>query len=379
MILYPSDSMLPYRKRRLRIVLPLIIVFVLRQIFGIQSAATMMMMIESKGNKVNLFPLSIRLKGRRECEEEDDKFRQDDCAVTTSDRSLVRHRQGQGRECFDTPRGGADFYDQIGTYDDNDDDSSADDEEQNFFKRMESYRERRRSSPSSSIHTDNDGTDGYYFSRGGRPPLYSSAASPPRRQQQSGYKMIRSVQNWFMEKVDPKIPKVVCVVEPSMTLKLRKTFRPLKTIIRLGADYNTQQGVWQFKSSWEDAIIGGKLTLSGNRELQLTKSWQLSVGAVEDLVTRLRFRAAINLQTFQGNIRVGFRTERLTPIDVVEGFSILKRLPLDGKRGNLKLEVKACVSLPEPEIEYSTETQRSLIGMGNIEVSIGEMNLLLDY
>ena len=101
---------------------------------------------------------------------------------------------------------------------------------------------------------------------------------------------------------------------------------------------------------------------------------------MEDLVTRLRFRAAINLQTFQAYARVGFRTERLSPINVMEGFTILKRLPLDGSGGNVKLEVRANVALPEPEIEYSTETQqRSLIGMGDVEVSIDEMNLLLDY
>lgn len=97
-------------------------------------------------------------------------------------------------------------------------------------------------------------------------------------------------------------------------------------------------------------------------------------------MTRLRFRAAINLQTFQAYARVGFRTERLSPINVIEGFTILKRLSLDGSGGNVKLEVKANVALPEPEIEYSTETQqRSLIGMGDVEVSIDEMNLLLDY
>ena len=95
-------------------------------------------------------------------------------------------------------------------------------------------------------------------------------------------------------------------------------------------------------------------------------------GAVEDLVTRLRFRAAINLQTFQAYARVGFRTERLSPINVMEGFTILKRLPLDGSGGNVKLEVKANVALPEPEIEYSTESQRSLIGMGDVEVSIDD-------
>lgn len=194
--------------------------------------------------------------------------------------------------------------------------------------------------------------------------------------------IFQTVSTWWSDSVVPnleKMPKIVCRVEPTTTLKLRKTFRPLKTIIRFGADFNTQLGVWQFQSSWEDAIIGGKLTLAG-KELQLTKSWQLSVGAVEDLVTRLRFRAAINLQTFQAYARVGFRTERLSPINVMEGFTILKRLPLDGSRGNVKLEVKANIALPEPELEYSTETQRSLIGnMGDVEVSIDELNLLLDY
>jgi len=102
-------------------------------------------------------------------------------------------------------------------------------------------------------------------------------------------------------------------------------------------------------------------------------------GAVEDLVTRLRFRAAIDLTTFKAYARIGFRTERLSPINVMEGFTLMKRLPLDGAHGNVKLEVKANFALPEPEIEYSTETQRSLVGMGDIEVSIDELNLLLDY
>jgi hypothetical protein len=63
----------------------------------------------------------------------------------------------------------------------------------------------------------------------------------------------------------------------------------------------------------------------------------------------------------------------------MEGFTLMKRLPLDGNNGHVKLEVKANFALPEPEIEYSTETQRSLVGMGDIEVSIDELNLLLDY
>jgi hypothetical protein len=189
------------------------------------------------------------------------------------------------------------------------------------------------------------------------------------------------VADWWSSTISPNIkswPKIQCRVEPTTTLKIRKTFRPLKTIVRLGADFNTQLGVWQFKSSWEDDIIGGKLTLAG-RELQFSKSWQVSVGAVEDLVTRLRFRAAVDLQTWKAYARVGFRTERLSPINVMEGFTLLKQVPLDGTKGHVKLEVKANFALPEPEIEYSTETQRSLIGMGDIEVNIEELNLVLDY
>jgi hypothetical protein len=190
------------------------------------------------------------------------------------------------------------------------------------------------------------------------------------------------VTDWWTSNISPNIknwPKIQCRVEPTTTLKIRKTFRPLKlTVVRLGADFNTQLGVWQFKSSWEDEIIGGKLTLAG-RELQLTKSWQLSVGAMEDLVTRLRFRAAVDLQTWKAYARVGFRTERLSPMNVVEGFTVFQQVPLDGNKGHVKLEVKANFALPEPEIEYSTETQRSVIGMGDIEVSIEELNLVLDY
>lgn len=197
----------------------------------------------------------------------------------------------------------------------------------------------------------------------------------------SSSSFFQPVQEWWTSNISPNIkswPKIQCIVEPTTTLKIRKTFRPLKTVVRLGADFNTQLGVWQFKSSWEDEIIGGKITLAG-RELQLTKSWQLSVGAVEDLVTRLRFRAAVDLQTWKAYARVGFRTERLRPINVMEGFTIWKQVPLDGTKGHVKLEVKANLALPEPEIEYSTETQRSLVGMGDIEINIEELNLLLDY
>jgi len=201
------------------------------------------------------------------------------------------------------------------------------------------------------------------------------SSSAPSNNTYSKKSVLSSFKEWIS---NGNLPKLQCRVEPNTTLKVRKTFRPLKTIIRLGADFNTQLGVWQFKSSWEDAMIGGKLTLAG-REVQFSKTWLLSVGAVEDLVTRLRLRAAVDLGTMKAYARLGFRTERLSPINVVEGFTMVKQLPLDGNYGHVKLEVKANFAFPEPEIEYSTENHRSFVGMGDIEINIDELNLLLDY
>jgi len=315
--------------------------------------------------------ISIRLPGR---------YYEDD------DEDFARKRRGWatglGREfdLFDT-RGGSHADTPINEDDDHDD------EEEAYYFGMNSARpasSRQAQRPSSSLPRSN-----YLSSGGGGGGSLPGAATPGSgtrytnmNKSYSGRPTVfQSVQEWWTCNIAPTVknwPRIQCRVEPTTTLKIRKTFRPLKTIVRLGADFNTQLGVWQFKSSWEDDIIGGKITLAG-KELQLSKSWQLSVGAVEDLVTRLRFRAAVDLQTWKAYARVGFRTERLSPINIMEGFTLLKQLPLDGNRGNVKLEVKANFALPEPEIEYSTESHRSLVGMGDIEVNIDELNLVLDY
>lgn len=111
-------------------------------------------------------------------------------------------------------------------------------------------------------------------------PFSTGSGSGSNKNSFSRPTVFQSVQEWWTCNIAPTVknwPRIQCRVEPTTTLKIRKTFRPLKTIVRLGADFNTQLGVWQFKSSWEDAIIGGKITLAG-KELQLSKSWQLSVG-----------------------------------------------------------------------------------------------------
>jgi len=215
------------------------------------------------------------------------------------------------------------------------------------------------------VHGTGDGASGGRAGSGRRGANGSGGGNP-----------LTNLREWIT--TSGNLPRIQCRVEPNTTLKVRKTFRPLKTLVELGADFNTQLGVWQFKSSWEDRIIGGKITLAG-REMQFSKTWLLSVGVVEDLVTRLRLRAAVDLGTMKAYARLGFRTERLSPINVVEGFTLTKKLPLDGNYGHVKLEVKANFAFPEPEIEYSTENHRSFVGMGDIEVNIDELNLLLNY
>ena len=220
------------------------------------------------------------------------------------------------------------------------------------------------------------------------PPPYSSSSSMPSdgiaskigTSLRSGSRAIRGT----LREVQDKLPGIQLRVEPSTTLKLRKTFHPLKaTVLRLGADFNAQVGVWQFRSSWEDRVIGGTLSLVG-RELQLSKVWRLTVdqstiGAKEDLVTAVRFRAAVDLGTMKAYARFGFRTEKVSALNVYDGFTLTRRLPLDGRNERINLEFKARFVLPEPELEYSTESQRAMVGLGDVEVNIEELNLLLDY
>lgn len=48
--------------------------------------------------------------------------------------------------------------------------------------------------------------------------------------------------------------------------------------------------------------------------------------------------------------RLGFRTEKIAPLSLKEGVTIRRRLPLDGNEGHAKLEVRANLCLPEPEV-----------------------------
>mmetsp|Transcript_30950 Transcript_30950/g.63237 ORF Transcript_30950/g.63237 Transcript_30950/m.63237 type:complete len:386 (-) Transcript_30950:559-1716(-) len=222
------------------------------------------------------------------------------------------------------------------------------------------------------------------------PPASSSASATSGRRSGEGGGGPGLNLAGALRSVRDNLPRIQLRMEPTTTLKIRKTFNVFRaTVLRLGADFNYQLGVWQFKSSWEDTVIGGKLSLAG-RELQLAKTWRISVdksslGAAEDFVTSVRFRAAMDLSTLRAYARLGFRTERVSPINVYEGFTFVKRFPLDGTdRERIKLEVKANLALPEPEIEYTTDGGggtggRTFVGLGDVEVNVDELNLLFDF
>ena len=197
---------------------------------------------------------------------------------------------------------------------------------------------------------------------------------------QSINKKMRYALGFFQE----KLPGLRLRVEPSTKIKLRKTFYPLgATILKIGADFDAQLGIWQFRSSWEDRVIGGALSVVG-REIQIKKTWRFNldqeqIGSQEDLMTSVRFRAAVDLATLKAYAKVGFRPERIIPFNVYDGFRVARRLPLDGKRDRIKLELKARLALPEPEVGFSTEASKILIGLGDVEMTLEELNLLVNY
>jgi len=188
------------------------------------------------------------------------------------------------------------------------------------------------------------------------------------------------------------LPQVKVRVDPLTSLKIRKNFRWMRTVLSIGADYSTQLGTWSMKYSWEDSLIGGKLLLKGS-ELQLHKSWIFALGGTANLAANLRFKAALDVATGRVSARFGFRTEQnANARNIVDGVDLVKRLPLDGSEGHAKLEVKLRVAFPQPDIQLDggkksdRETSDSAnspndvyVGMGDLEIDVDELNLLLDW
>mmetsp|Transcript_75205 Transcript_75205/g.151189 ORF Transcript_75205/g.151189 Transcript_75205/m.151189 type:complete len:308 (+) Transcript_75205:64-987(+) len=209
--------------------------------------------------------------------------------------------------------------------------------------------------------------------------------------------------SWLPTAVIEQIPTMQVKIDPTSTFKLRKTIKILRTKLMLGCDYNTQQAVWQMKSSWEDTILKGKLSIRG-RELMLTKSWDVGFSENESLKAKLRLKTAVDLFSGKTYIRFGFRTEEVTrgdlrnqgfPLEKILNLSALGRGLADGGSGSnssvdddghFKMELKGRVNLPTPQLEYRSGYKRGNgelhpkfdLGVGNIVVSLDEVNLVVD-
>ena len=73
-----------------------------------------------------------------------------------------------------------------------------------------------------------------------------------------------------------------------------------------------QDGTWQMRSSWEDNLIGGQISMKGG-ELQLTKSWIFQIADQSNLAAKLRLKAAVDVRSGRSYARFGFRTEQVRP------------------------------------------------------------------
>jgi hypothetical protein len=225
----------------------------------------------NNNNNNNPF-VSIRLNkrdGYYEHDWDDDDITNDnnrDLDDVNSDNTMPRLRRpswifGSGREysifaSSSKPYRGGSIGDTNEDDDEEDDDlevggeeEEEEEEDEDFLRQMEQYRKRRNYGPSSPL-----GSRSSTYFPGVRPTSSTSRKRWRRQWEQSQQnrmpQFVQTVREWWMTNVSPNIqslPKIVCRVEPTTTLKLRKTFRPLKTIIRFGADYNTQIGCYYWR------------------------------------------------------------------------------------------------------------------------------------
>ena len=124
-------------------------------------------------------------------------------------------------------------------------------------------------------------------------------------------------------------------------------------------------------------MIGDRLLLRGT-SLELTKTWLVSVGSYSDsFVSRVRMRLSVNLKDGRTKFKFGVRNEAVNNVDILSGLRFEKNI---GLTSNAKVQVKSNVRLPEPEVEFfGVGEGRRLVGMGDVEVAVEEVNVCLDY
>jgi hypothetical protein len=135
------------------------------------------------------------------------------------------------------------------------------------------------------------------------------------------------IPNVFAQMYD-QLPSLQFRIDPSTKLKLRKFFSPYNTKVEIGADFDSQESIWEIRGSVEEKVLNGKVAVKG-REFQYLKTWMVGVSENELLRTRLRLKVAVDMLNGKTYCRFGFRTEESS----LEGFPLETKILLD-KIGN---------------------------------------------
>ena len=108
----------------------------------------------------------------------------------------------------------------------------------------------------------------------------------------------------------PPLPIFRADVTAKPTLKIRKRLAALGTKLTLGGDVDLLERTVAGEASWEDAALGGELSLSASADERLLRyrtTWFFP--GLTDAATRVEVTSSLDLHTMRGDaeLKVGLR------------------------------------------------------------------------
>ena len=174
----------------------------------------------------------------------------------------------------------------------------------------------------------------------------------------------------------PPLPIFRADVTAKPTLKIRKRLAALGTKLTLGGDVDLLERTVAGEASWEDAALGGELSLSASadeRLLRYRKTWFFP--GLTDAATRVEVTSSLDLHTMRGDaeLKVGLRRKFAR-----RGVGIVHTLDL---AQGVRADVGATLHLPD-------EVSVVSVGRGAdapprpplaVEVDLDRLDLRLDF
>uniref|UniRef100_A0A0G4I7Q0 Uncharacterized protein n=1 Tax=Chromera velia CCMP2878 TaxID=1169474 RepID=A0A0G4I7Q0_9ALVE len=192
------------------------------------------------------------------------------------------------------------------------------------------------------------------------------------------------------------LPKVqVNAKNMGAKLKLqKKMFGVPISELQLGFMYDHETKQLNPVSCVRENLLQGDLSLQGSC-LEYRNSWvvphaskdkqeRIAAGGAEYaegcVGSRLNFVGGVDLKRGKVFCRFGIKTERILPVEVLhDGLRFAPKFRLGRESGSPKMEVKARVRLPAPQVEYEWDVDTREIegrqGFGPLEVDLEEVAL----